>query len=153
METGEFTEVGKCRKDPAEEKIMPSPKGRYYAVAHGRTTGIFTEWRYASFSLNQTQKRRLTRYSDAEAATEGFSGACHKRFNNELEAKAFIEDWKDGYANTWQRAIRQGLDDGWKPNDLKYDIGKILVKVDVKVGDEETLCSKLEQLDIKKEEF
>lgn len=89
--------------------------------------------------------------SDAKGAVEGITSACHQRFDTEEEAKKFIEDWKDAYAEIWRRAIRQGLDDGWKPKDMDVDIGKFLTKMDDKVGNVETLDAGFEWLDTKKE--
>lgn len=47
--------------------------GGYYAVAHGRQTGIFTTW------------------NEAEAQVKGFPGARYKKFGTEGEANAFIQ--------------------------------------------------------------
>jgi hypothetical protein len=50
-----------------------APK-KYYAVARGRTIGVFTRWR------------------DAERSVHGYSGSMHKRFRNERAAKAWLAD-------------------------------------------------------------
>ncbi|KAK2741271.1 hypothetical protein FQN55_008368 [Onygenales sp. PD_40] len=82
--------------DAAEEKkILQSPRGDYYAVAYGKNAGIFKDW------------------TDAKAAVEGVDSACHQRFDTELEARRFIEEWKDAHADTWRREIRKALDQQW----------------------------------------
>ncbi|GAB9472125.1 unnamed protein product [Globisporangium polare] len=47
-------------------------EGGYYAIARGRQVGIFATW------------------SEAEAQTKGYSGAKHKKFSTEAEAKAYL---------------------------------------------------------------
>lgn len=116
-----------------------------------RPLGFSITGRMHHIPSGQTQAAH-TGYSLAKEATEGVKDNCHERFNIELEAKGFIDNWKDAYADIWRRAIRQGLDSGWKPKDMQLDIGKILIKADDKIEDEETVCKKLGLLDIKEEE-
>lgn len=88
-------------------------------------------------------------YRATEAATKKFPSACYQKFDTEHEAKRFIAEWKDAYADVWRRAIRKGLDEGLKPEDLKVDIGRILNRVNnggVKDEDEESICSGFEDL-------
>ena len=54
------------------------------------------------------------------------SGACHKRFKTEVQAKAFIEDWKESFADLWRREVKQALDRGLRPRDMKVSIDGIL---------------------------
>ncbi|PLN80045.1 hypothetical protein BDW42DRAFT_171770 [Aspergillus taichungensis] len=88
----------------------PGPRKRkYYAVAGGRHTGVFTDW------------------DDADAASKNTS-ACHESFATREEADRFIMAWKDAYADTWRRQIRIALDSGWNPKDMKMDTGFLLGK-------------------------
>jgi len=90
-------------------------------------------------------------YRTTKAAVTGFPSACHGRFDTEYEARRFIEEWKDAYADIWRLAIRQGLDEKWRPEDLKVDLEKVLNKVDdgrVKDEDEESICSQFEDLEL-----
>jgi len=92
-------------------------------------------------------------YRATEEAVTGFRSACHQKFDTGHEAKQFIEEWKDAYADIWRRAIRRALDEGWKPEDLKVDIRKILDRVEdkrVKDEGEESICSQLEDLELDK---
>lgn len=50
------------------------PPMKFYAVAKGRTTGIFTSW------------------PEAERQVKGFAGAKYKSFKTEKEAKAFLDN-------------------------------------------------------------
>jgi hypothetical protein len=54
---------------------------RFYAVARGRRTGVFTKWK------------------DAEKSVKGYSGAIHKRFRSEEAALSWLRskrsDWND----------------------------------------------------------
>ena len=59
----------------------------YYAVAIGRSTGVFT----SSFEFQKQVK--------------GFRGACGKKFETRNEAQRFIEDRQRAYA-TWSRRSR-----------------------------------------------
>lgn len=54
------------------------------------------------------------------------TNACQERFRTQQEAEQFIEAWKDAYADVWRREIRQALDKGWKPKDMKFDAGLFL---------------------------
>lgn len=55
-----------------------------------------------------------------------FSGSCHKVFRTRALAEAFIEDWKDTYADVWRKAIREALDIGYRPEDMEIRIERIL---------------------------
>ncbi|KAG1713534.1 hypothetical protein DVH05_001321 [Phytophthora capsici] len=51
-------------------------KGGFYAVAAGRSTGVFTTW------------------AECEAQVKGFTGCRYKKFNNQSEAHAFVDAYK-----------------------------------------------------------
>lgn len=53
-------------------------------------------------------------------------GACYKRFRTQEQAEAFIEDWKEAYAEIWRRAVKEGLDKGLRPQDMKLNTQEIL---------------------------
>ena len=53
---------------------------------------------------------------------EKISGACYKRFRTFAQAEAFIEDWKESFADVWRSAIRKGLDQGLRPCDMKLGV-------------------------------
>lgn len=81
------------------------------------------------------------------------SGACHKRFRTRSQAEAFIEDWKDSFADVWQRKIREELDQGLKPYDMKLSVEDILYGPDKQTEDADALDNvKLDNLSLKEEE-
>ncbi|KAJ8566215.1 hypothetical protein ON010_g6911 [Phytophthora cinnamomi] len=51
-------------------------KGGFYAVAAGRSTGVFTTW------------------AECEAQVKGFTGCRYKKFKTSAEARAFVDDYK-----------------------------------------------------------
>lgn len=53
------------------------------------------------------------------------SCACYKRFRTEAQAKAFIEDWKESFAEVCRRAIKEGLDQGLRPSDMKLNMERL----------------------------
>lgn len=61
---------------------------------------------------------------------------CHKQFRTDLQAKAFIEDWKDSFADVCRRSIRAKLDDGFSPNDMELSIKKMSQAVENNGGDD-----------------
>lgn len=93
----------------------------------------------------EIKHRKLTEYRDAEEEIKGTT-ASYERFSTEREAEEFIEEWKNAYADSWRWEIRQGLNNGWIPKDMKLDVGSFLVKMD-----SESLDAKFEQIDIKEE--
>ncbi|KAJ6126045.1 hypothetical protein N7471_010538 [Penicillium samsonianum] len=111
MESKGIKDFDDFTKNAPERKARPSKNVKYYAVAGGESTGVFTHW------------------DEAEKASKG-TIACHERFNTKKEAEDFIESWKDAYADVWRREIRQSLDNGWRPRDMKLNIGSILCKED-----------------------
>ncbi len=81
------------------------------------------------------------------------SGACHKRFRTRSQAEAFIEDWKDSFADVWRRKIREALDQGLKPCDMKLSVEGILYGPDKQTEDADALDKvKLDNLSLKEEE-
>lgn len=52
--------------------------------------------------------------------------ACHKQFRTEAQAEAFIEDWKEAYAEVVYRAVKEGLGRGMKPRDLELNLEGLL---------------------------
>ncbi|ORY61000.1 uncharacterized protein BCR38DRAFT_349462 [Pseudomassariella vexata] len=87
----------------------------FYAVAHGKRTGILSYW-YGTIG--------------SEPEVKEISGACHKRFKTRAQAEAFIEDWKESYADVWRRAIKEGLDKDRRPHDMKVKVKGILRAID-----------------------
>ncbi|KAJ5152467.1 hypothetical protein N7492_009747 [Penicillium capsulatum] len=118
MEERGFEDVDIFVKKSAEPQITPLRKGKHYAVAGGKTTRVFTDWK------------------DAEKAINGTT-ACQKVFSTKQEAEDFIESWKDAYADVWRRAIRQGLNDGWKVRDMSLNIGSFLLRENDNEGSKE----------------
>ena len=55
-------------------------------------------------------------------------GACHKRFKTKVQAEAFIEDWKQSFADVWRREVKNALDGGFRPTYMKLSIEGILHK-------------------------
>lgn len=71
----------------------------------------------------------LMRYRGETGALEEIheiSGACHKRFNTEAQAKAFIEDWKEAFAEVVRREVKEGLDRGLRPRNMNLSIEGLL---------------------------
>lgn len=56
----------------------------------------------------------------------GISGGCHKRFRTQAQAEAFIEDWKESFAEVWRREIKQALDRGLRPQDMSMSMKDVL---------------------------
>jgi hypothetical protein len=71
--------------------------------------------------------------------TSGVSGACHKCFKTEAQAEAFIEDWKESYAEVVRQVVRKGLDEGLRPRDMSLKVEGLLQEV----GQAELLAEQL----------
>ncbi|KAJ5111699.1 hypothetical protein NUU61_001329 [Penicillium alfredii] len=142
MEERGFEDIDIFVKKSAEIKVTPMRKGKHYAVAGGKNTRVFTAWK------------------DAEKAINGTT-ACQECFGTKQEAEEFIESWKDAYADVWRRAIRQGLDEGWKVRDMSLNIESFLLRENdseiLREDDHETAKTaqvelpKIEQLSVKEE--
>ncbi len=61
--------------------------------------------------------------------------ACFKRFRTRDQAEAFIEDWKQTTADLYRAAIKEALDRGWRPPDLKFSIAGLLQDAKPMAGD------------------
>lgn len=48
--------------------------------------------------------------SEAKLEVERFFDACHKRFETRDQAEAFIENWKQSFADTYRTEIKKALD-------------------------------------------
>ena len=55
-----------------------------------------------------------------------FQSACHKRFKPKAQAQAFIEDWKESYANVRRSEVKKALDRGLQLKDTKFGTEDIL---------------------------
>ncbi|KAG9235622.1 hypothetical protein BJ875DRAFT_503914 [Amylocarpus encephaloides] len=123
-------------KDGAGETTPPRGSQAFYAVAHGRKPGIYPYW-----------------HKSTEPEVKEISGACHKRFRTRSQAEAFIEDWKESFADVWRRRIREGLDQRLQPYDMKLGVEGILHGPDEQTQDEVALDEvKLDKLSLKQEE-
>ena len=58
--------------------------------------------------------------------THEISSACHKRFKTKAQAEVFIDDWKESFADVWRREVKNALDWGFRPRDMKLSIEGIL---------------------------
>ncbi|KAL2831923.1 hypothetical protein BJY01DRAFT_239946 [Aspergillus pseudoustus] len=104
---------------------------KFYAVAYGRTSGIFEDYR------------------DVEMATKGFKSACHQGFETRKEAERFINEWRTSYCEVFQKSLRDKLDNGWSPRDLSFKTEAIL-KMDNGGNAAEGLAMMMENLDFKR---
>jgi hypothetical protein len=59
----------------------------------------------------------------------GVSGACYKFFQTKAHAEAFIEDWKESYAEVVRQAVRKRLDEGLRPQDMSLNVEGLLQEV------------------------
>ncbi|KAJ5873622.1 uncharacterized protein N7473_013181 [Penicillium subrubescens] len=84
-------------------------------------------------------------------STSQYQNACHQRFNTEREARGFIEDWNDAYADAWRWEIRKGLHDGWKAKSLKFDPESALAKMGSEGDTVESPIMNLKGLNLEKE--
>lgn len=102
------------------------------------------------------RQKLLTSYSGtigSEQEVKEFSSACYKRFRTRAPAEAFIKDWKESVADVWRRAIREGLDQGLRPCDMKFSVNGILQRTDAQIEGTDILDKvKLGKLNLKKEE-
>ena len=51
--------------------------------------------------------------SEKEVTEE--KGSCHNQFRAMAQAEAFIEDWKETYAEIWREMIKAALYRGYRP--------------------------------------
>jgi predicted nucleotidyltransferase len=70
-----------------------------------------------------------TNHSGPQGALQSIheiDGACYKRFRTKEQAEAFIEDWKEAYAEVVRRVVKEALDEGLRPQNMKLDAKEIL---------------------------
>ncbi|KAF3392609.1 hypothetical protein F1880_008939, partial [Penicillium rolfsii] len=99
MERMGATKVKEVIKSGAGETTPLGGNG-FYAVASGKKPGIYP------FYYGE---------SGAEKEVTEEKGSCHKRFRTMAQAEAFIEDWKETYAQIWHEIIKNALDRGHRP--------------------------------------
>jgi len=66
------------------------------------------------------------------------SGACHKCFRTEAQAEAFIEDWKESFADVWRIEVKKALDSGLRPGGTKLSVQGVLYE-----GSEDTITENI----------
>ena len=95
----------------------------YYAVKKGYTTGIFDNW------------------SEAQAATAGFSGPEYKKFKTKDEAEAYLDNrdvWVEQVAEDNKKGYLVAFTDGSYDEELnRYSYGVAFILPD---GTEESIC-------------
>ncbi|KAL1868930.1 hypothetical protein Daus18300_005766 [Diaporthe australafricana] len=105
----------------------------YYAVASGDKPGIYP------YCGEQGSKQQVTE----------MSGSCHKRFRTQQQAEDFIKDWKETVASLYLAAIKNALDEGLRPKDMKFRVEDVFsLPSNDSDGSEETLRNKLGDLSI-----
>ncbi|PWY94165.1 hypothetical protein BO94DRAFT_532124 [Aspergillus sclerotioniger CBS 115572] len=110
-------------KEGAGETTSLLGKEGFYAVANSRNPGIYPYY-----------------HGKTKPEVDQFPGACHKYFRIYSQAEAFIEDWKNSYADVYRREIKAKLDQGFRPPNIKlkfdilqanaeYDISEDIIKM------------------------
>jgi len=79
------------------------------------------------------------------------SSNCHKYFRTRAQAEAFIEDWKQTVASIYEKAIREALDKGFRPDDMKFNVEGILHKPESTKEGEDDMTKRLDKLNLKDE--
>ncbi|KAJ5263826.1 hypothetical protein N7478_011431 [Penicillium angulare] len=130
----------------AVKRTDARPRGRFYAVALGDRTGIFKDWKY-ELLLNSFY-RGLTSNREVEDATKGVKYACQQCFDTEYEAREFIDDWNEAFADIWHHEIKSGLKDGWRARSLSLNLASVLVKENHEPSTETDMVSKFERLEV-----
>lgn len=92
-----FTEIV---KNGSGNKTITRRRKKFHAIAYGKNTGIFEDYRY---ELNSLYRMDLIRNSDAEQAIKGFRSACYQSFKTREEAERFIDEWNISYNEVQQR--------------------------------------------------
>ncbi|KAK7928711.1 hypothetical protein PG985_005709 [Apiospora marii] len=87
-------------KDGAGDTTPLRKSKAFYVVAYGKKCGTLSYW------------------SETKPKTEEYSGACPKHFRTYDQAKAFIQDWNQSYAEAYEIVLKQKLDPNLKPQDL-----------------------------------
>lgn len=110
----------------------------FYAVAYGAGIGIY------KYCGDDGSKRQV----------EKIPGACHKHFRTRTQAEAFIEDWKQSVAELYHRAIRDALDQGFRPLDMGLSIKSLLSKHETKAEGADYLADlDLDKLSLKEKKI
>lgn len=78
---------------------------------------------------------------------DGFLENCYKRFETRHEADAFIEDWKQSFADAYRWEIKKALDQGFRPHDMKFSVQGILHEIKTEVERADVL-DKFDKLNI-----
>ena len=55
-------------------------------------------------------------------------GACYKRFRTEAQAKAFIEDWIESFADVCRRVVKEKSKGGVRPQGMTLSVEGLLHK-------------------------
>ncbi|KAK3369304.1 hypothetical protein B0T24DRAFT_658794 [Lasiosphaeria ovina] len=113
-------------KDGAGEATLVPGSKAFYAVANGTSPGIYEYW-----------------YCSGETKP--------KCFRTRAQAEAFIEDWKQTVASIYGKVIREALDKGFRPDDMKFNIEGILHKPKSAKEDEDDMTKRLDKLNVKDE--
>ncbi len=77
--------------------------------------------------------------------------AVHKSFFTIEEARAFIEDWKLSFVEVFGKAMKEALDQGFRPPDMALGVERVLQKVEIKAEGEGTPDTLLGKLSLKDE--
>ncbi|KAL3476026.1 hypothetical protein BJX99DRAFT_258918 [Aspergillus californicus] len=108
----DFDETPECTT--ACDSVPQSKDGvSYYAVAYGRTTGVFDTW------------------GETKTAVDGFKSACFQKFDTECEARKFIEIWQDTYLKICMAVIKEKPRHGWLPCDLVFNASSLVVNSEI----------------------
>lgn len=59
------------------------------------------------------------------------------KLSTKEEAEDFIASWKQAFADVSRRAFIQGLENGWKPRDMKFNVGSLLMMRDDGINTEQ----------------
>ncbi|CAI6226428.1 unnamed protein product [Periconia digitata] len=103
--------ISECKEVIKETALNTTPANNdtaYYAVAYGSEGPCIKPYWYGD--------------KGAFEETDKAPYACHKHFRTEAQAEAFIEDWKEAYAEVIYRAVKEGFSKGMKPRDLKLNL-------------------------------
>jgi uncharacterized protein (DUF433 family) len=123
------TEHKEVFKEGAGETAPLLGSQAFYAVADGKNLVsilVISTYLPSGFSVKIKLLTSFSGESGAELEIKKVSGSCHKLFRTRAQAEAFIEDWKDSYADIWRKAIREALDRGRRPADMRIRVGQIL---------------------------
>lgn len=89
----------------------------------------------------------------AQQSVNGLPNACHQLFDTELQAREFIEDWNEAFADIWYREIRNGLRKGWKAKSLGFNLEAILFRSDSETVLDEHMLTMLANMKVDETPF